>query len=62
MSDIRHCSVCGEESSEESWQLAGALTDVEKGACVYCLCKRGVTPDLLWRAVEAGRKMAQGGA
>ncbi len=60
MDGIRHCPDCGQDSGGESWRLAGALADVERGACIYCLCKRGVTPALLHRAVKIGREMAQG--
>jgi hypothetical protein len=58
MSDIRKCQQCGQDSDEASWQLAGALTYVDQGACIYCLCKRGVTPVELHRAVEIGRETA----
>jgi hypothetical protein len=54
------CSLCGQESDEESRRPAGNLADVEQGACIYCLCKRGVDPALLHRAAELGRTMADG--
>jgi hypothetical protein len=61
MNGIRKCPHCGQDSDEASWQLAGELTYVDQGACIYCLCKRGVTPVELHRAVEIGRKAAAQG-
>jgi hypothetical protein len=58
MDDARKCSQCGQESDEASWRLAGALAYVDHGACIYCLCKRGVTPGELHRAAELGRNAA----
>ncbi len=56
---IRKCPSCGQASGDDSWRLAGELTHVDQGACIYCLCRAGVIPVDLHRAVEFGRKTAQ---